>query len=90
MKLLIGPRGLTVRPDYSLNDTTEIISGGAKGVDTCEGLCPISHKITSTCLNNENTYSCSGEIYHNQNADLVCSGRKVLHGTKLALIVGEA
>lgn len=47
---IIGSRGLTVKDlgQYLPADTTEIISGGAKGVDTCAREYAISHGIKLT------------------------------------------
>ena len=47
---VIGSRGLTVSNlgDYLPCDTTEIISGGAKGVDTCARYYALSHGIKIT------------------------------------------
>ncbi|MCH5209282.1 MAG: DUF2493 domain-containing protein [Oscillospiraceae bacterium] len=44
---VIGPRGLTIDDlrKYLPSDTTEIVSGGAKGVDTCAREYAISHGI---------------------------------------------
>lgn len=47
---VIGSRGLTVDNlgDYLPEDTTEIISGGAKGIDTCACDYALSHDIAFT------------------------------------------
>ena len=47
---VIGSRGLTVSNlgDYLPCDTTEIISGGAKGVDTCAKEYALSHGLKYT------------------------------------------
>lgn len=47
---VIGSRGLTVDNlgDYLPEDTTEIISGGAKGIDTCASDYALSHDIVLT------------------------------------------
>ena len=47
---VIGSRGLTISNlgDYLPCDTTEIISGGAKGVDTCARNYALSHGIKIT------------------------------------------
>lgn len=47
---VIGSRGLTVKDlgQYLPADTTEIVSGGAKGVDTCAREYAISHGIKLT------------------------------------------
>ena len=48
---VIGSRGLTISNlgDYLPRDTTEIISGGAKGVDTCARDYCISRPPNRTC-----------------------------------------
>ena len=47
---VIGSRGLTVDnlEQYLPEDTTEIVSGGAKGIDTCARKYAISHGIKLT------------------------------------------
>ena len=47
---VIGSRGLTVDDlgKYLPKDTTEIVSGGAKGIDTCAKEYAISHGIKLT------------------------------------------
>ena len=47
---IIGSRGLTIENigDYLPEDVTEIVSGGAKGVDTCAREYALSHGIKLT------------------------------------------
>lgn len=47
---IIGSRGLTVKnlEKYLPQETTEIISGGAKGIDACAREYAISHKMKLT------------------------------------------
>lgn len=47
---VIGSRGLTIDnlEKYLPSDTTEIISGGAKGIDTCAREYAIAHNIKLT------------------------------------------
>lgn len=47
---VIGSRGLTVKDlgQYLPADTTEIVSGGAKGIDTCAREYALSHGIKLT------------------------------------------
>ena len=47
---VIGSRGLTINnlEKYLPSETTEIISGGAKGIDTCAREYAISHNIKLT------------------------------------------
>ena len=47
---VIGSRGLTVNNlgKYLPEDTTEIVSGGAKGIDTCARDYALSHDIKLT------------------------------------------
>ena len=47
---VIGSRGITIKDleQYLPPDTTEIVSGGAKGVDTCAREYAISHGIKLT------------------------------------------
>ena len=75
---VIGSRGLTVSNlgDYLPCDTTEIISGGAKGVDTCERDYALSHGIKITeYLPEYEKYGRAAPLKRNitiiQNADLV-------------------
>lgn len=52
---IIGSRNLTVEnfSDYLAKDTTEIISGGAKGIDSCAEKYAVSHKIKITVIKSE-------------------------------------
>ena len=75
---VIGSRGLTVSNlgDYLPCDTTEIISGGAKGVDTCARDYALSHGIKITeYLPEYKKYGRAAPLKRNitiiQNADLV-------------------
>ena len=75
---VIGSRSLTVPNlgDYLPCDTTEIISGGAKGVDTCAREYALSHNIKLTeCLPDYEKYGRAAPLKRNitiiQNADLV-------------------
>ena len=75
---VIGSRGLTVSNlgDYLPCDTTEIISGGAKGVDTCARDYALSHGIKITeYLPEYEKYGRAAPLKRNitiiQNADLV-------------------
>ena len=47
---VIGSRGLTVSDleKYLPEDTTEIVSGGAKGIDSCAKEYALAHNITLT------------------------------------------
>ena len=47
---VIGSRGLTVNNlgEYLPEDTTEIVSGGAKGIDTCAREYALAHNIKLT------------------------------------------
>ena len=47
---VIGSRGLTVNDlgKYLPEDTTEIVSGGAKGIDTCARKYALTHNIKLT------------------------------------------
>ena len=75
---VIGSRGLTISNlgDYLPCDTTEIISGGAKGVDTCARDYALSHGIKITeYLPEYEKYGRAAQLKRNitiiQNADLV-------------------
>lgn len=75
---VIGSRGLTVDDlgIYLPADTTEIISGGAKGIDTCARNYAISHNIKLTeFLPEFDKYGRAAPIKRNltiiQNAELV-------------------
>lgn len=75
---VIGSRSLTVSNlgDYLPQNTTEIISGGAKGVDTCAREYALSHGIKITeYLPEYEKYGKAAPLKRNitiiQNADLV-------------------
>ena len=75
---VIGSRGLTISNlgDYLPCDNTEIISGGAKGVDTCARDYSLSHGIKITeYLPEYEKYGRAAPLKRNitiiQNADLV-------------------
>ena len=59
---VIGSRGLTVNDlgKYLPEDTTEIVSGGAKGIDTCARDYALSHDLKLTEFLPE--YSCLDEL----------------------------
>lgn len=84
---VIGSRGLTVDDlgIYLPADTTEIISGGAKGIDTCARNYAISHNIKLTeFLPEFEKYGRVAPLKRNitiiQNADLVIA---LWNGTSL-------
>lgn len=75
---VIGSRGLTVSDleRYLPEDTTEIISGGAKGIDSCAREYAVSHNIKQTeFLPEYDKYGRAAPLKRNitiiQNADLV-------------------
>lgn len=75
---VIGSRGLTVEnlEKYLPKETTEIISGGARGVDTCAREYALSHGIKLTeFLPDYKKYGRSAPLKRNitiiENADLV-------------------
>lgn len=75
---VIGSRGLTVSNlgDHLPHDTTEIISGGAKGIDTCAREYALLHDIKITeYLPEYEKYGRAAPLKRNisiiQNADLV-------------------
>ena len=75
---VIGSRGLTIDNlgKYLPKGTTEIISGGAKGVDTCARKYAISHNIKLTeILPEYEKYGKSAPLKRNmtiiENADIV-------------------
>lgn len=90
---VIGSRGLTVDDlgIYLPADTTEIISGGAKGIDTCARNYAISHNIKLTEFPPEfDKYGRSAPLKRNltiiQNSDIVLAfwdGNS--HGTKFVI-----
>ncbi|MDE7290040.1 MAG: DUF2493 domain-containing protein [Oscillospiraceae bacterium] len=75
---IIGSRGLTIDnlEKYLPQETTEIISGGAKGIDTCARNYAISHKMKLTeFLPEYEKYGKSAPLKRNitiiENADIV-------------------
>ncbi len=90
---VIGSRGLTVRDleRYLPNDTTEIVSGGAKGIDTCAREYAISHGIKlMEFLPDYNKYGRVAPLKRNiqiiEYADIVLAfWDGVSHGTKFVI-----
>lgn len=75
---VIGSRGLTVSDlgKYLPEDTTEIVSGGAKGIDTCAREYALSHGLKLTeFLPEYEKYGKSAPLKRNitiiENADIV-------------------
>lgn len=75
---VIGSRGLTIDDlgKYLPEDTAEIVSGGAKGIDTCAREYAVSHGIKLTeFLPEYNKYGKSAPLKRNitiiENADIV-------------------
>ena len=75
---VIGSRNLEIQnlEDYLPPETTEIISGGAKGIDRCARIYALKHNIRLTeYLPEYNRYGRSAPLKRNlqiiQNADLV-------------------
>lgn len=90
---VIGSRGLTVDDlgKYLPEDITEIVSGGAKGIDTCAREYALSHGIKLTeFLPEYGKYGKSAPLKRNitiiENADIVLAfwdGKS--HGTKFVI-----
>ena len=90
---IIVSRGLTVKnlEKYLPPETTEIISGGAKGIDTCAKEYAISHKMKLTeFLPEYEKYGKNAPLKRNisiiENADIVLAfwdGKS--HGTKFVI-----
>ena len=75
---VIGSRGLSVDDlgDYLPEETTEIVSGGAKGIDTCAKEYALRHGLKLTeCLPEYSRYGRGAPLKRNitiiENADLV-------------------
>lgn len=90
---VIGSRGLMVDDleNYLPADTTEIISGGANGIDTCARKYAISHNIKLTEFLPENDkYGRSAPLIRNitiiRNSDIVLAfWDGISHGTKFVI-----
>ncbi len=90
---VIGSRGLTVGrlEDYLPIDTTEIVSGGARGVDACAREYALRHKLKLTeYLPEYNLYGRAAPLKRNitiiENADLVLAfWDRVSRGTKYVI-----
>lgn len=80
MKLgIIGSRNLTVDnlEDYIPEDVTEIISGGAKGIDTCAQKYAEEHGIKTTVFKpNYERFGRAAPIF--RNTDIVVNSDKVI------------
>lgn len=90
---VVGSRGLKINDlgRYLPNDVTEIISGGAKGIDTCAREYALSHGIKLTEFFPEyEKYGRSAPLKRNitiiENADLVLAfWNGISHGTKFVI-----
>lgn len=90
---VIGSRGLTIDnlEKYLPPETTEIISGGAKGIDTCAREYAISHNIKLTeFLPEYEKYGKSAPLKRNitiiENADIVLAfWDGISNGTKFVI-----
>lgn len=90
---IIGSRGLMINnlEKYLPADTTEIVSGGARGIDTCAKNYALSHNIKLTeFLPEYDKFGRSAPLKRNiriiQNADMVIAfwdGKS--HGTKFVI-----
>ena len=90
---VVGSRGLTVErlEDYLPMDTTEIVSGGARGVDACARVYALRHGLKLTeYLPEYNRYGRGAPLKRNitiiENADLVLAfWDGVSRGTKYVI-----
>ncbi len=90
---VVGSRGLTVDDlgKYLPEGTTEIVSGGARGIDTCAGQYAVSHGIKLTeILPEYGKYGRAAPIKRNdiiiQNADIVLAfWDGTSHGTRYVI-----
>lgn len=90
---VIGSRGLIVNDlgKYLPEDTTEIISGGARGIDTCAREYALAHNIKLTeFLPEYEKYGRSAPLKRNitiiENADIVLAfWDGISHGTKFVI-----
>ena len=90
---VIGSRGLTVErlEDYLPIDTTEIVSGGARGIDACARDYALQHGLKLTeYLPEYNRYGRGAPLKRNitiiENADLVLAfWDGISHGTKYVI-----
>lgn len=90
---VIGSRGLIVNDlgKYLPEDTTEIISGGARGIDTCAREYALAHNIKLTeFLPEYEKYGRSAPLKRNitiiKNADIVLAfWDGISHGTKFVI-----
>ena len=90
---VVGSRGLTVErlEDYLPIDTTEIVSGGARGIDACARDYALRHGLKLTeYLPEYNRYGRGAPLKRNitiiENADLVLAfWDGISHGTKYVI-----
>ena len=90
---VIGSRGLTVSDlgRYLPENTTEIVSGGARGIDTCAREYAISHNIKLTEFKPDyNRYGGNAPLKRNitiiENSDIVLAfWDGTSHGTKYVI-----